>query len=147
MSEHRSALQRSSYFKGLSTTEIDQVVGLAQDQAFSRGDRLVEQSSEGQQVFLLLSGRAEVLLHRADGPIATIGELEIVGERALLGGRRRSATVRAKDDVTVLCWDAEDLLSLMATHHTLGLKIMRSLALKLSDRLDDANHALRNALS
>jgi hypothetical protein len=56
-------------------------------------DLLVEQGSEGDELFLLLDG---VLRVEVDGePLAEVGPGAILGERAVLEGGRRTATLRA----------------------------------------------------
>ena len=63
------------------------------------GSLLTEQGAEGDEVFLLLNG---VLSVEVDGePIAQVGPGAILGERALLEGGRRTATLRAESKVKV----------------------------------------------
>ena len=63
------------------------------------GSLLTEQGAEGDEVFLLLNG---VLSVEVDGePIAQVGPGAILGERALLEGGRRTATLRAASKVKV----------------------------------------------
>lgn len=57
------------------------------------GDTLVEQGDAGDELFLLLDG---VLLVEVDGEaVAEVGPGAILGERAVLEGARRTATLRA----------------------------------------------------
>jgi hypothetical protein len=57
------------------------------------GETLVEQGEEGNELYLLLDG---VLSVRVDAnPIAEVGPGAILGERALLEGGRRTATLQA----------------------------------------------------
>ena len=63
-------------------------------QELEPGTVLVEQGEAGDELFLLLDGVLEV---DVDGtPIAEIGPGAIVGERALLEGGTRTASLRAK---------------------------------------------------
>jgi Cyclic nucleotide-binding domain len=69
---------------------------------------LVEQGDEGDELFLLLDG---VLLVEVDGrPVAEVGPGSLLGERALLEGGRRTATLRAVTParVAVVPGDAVD---------------------------------------
>jgi hypothetical protein len=64
-----------------------------------QGDVLWEQGSEGATVCLLLDGVLEVIV---DGePVATLGPGALIGERAVLEGGRRTATLRAETPVRV----------------------------------------------
>jgi CRP-like cAMP-binding protein len=64
------------------------------------GDALVEQGDEGRELFLLLDGIVDV---EVDGDVvAEIGPGALLGERALLEGGTRTATVWATTPVRVV---------------------------------------------
>jgi hypothetical protein len=83
------------------------------------GETLVEQGSEGNELYLLLDGVLEVIV---DGePLAEVGPGALLGERALLEEGRRTATLKAKTQarVAVVPADAIEqsaLPELAATH-------------------------------
>jgi hypothetical protein len=83
------------------------------------GETLVEQGAEGQELYLLLDGVLEV---GVDGrPVAEVGPGALLGERALLEGGRRTATLRARTParIAVVPADAVDptaLPELAASH-------------------------------
>ena len=63
------------------------------------GETLVEQGAEGTELYLLLDGVLEVVV---DGePLAEVGPGALRGERALLEGGRRTATLRARTPARV----------------------------------------------
>jgi cyclic nucleotide-binding protein len=65
----------------------------------AKGDNLVEQGEAGNELFLLLDG---VLSVEVDGkPVAEVGPGAILGERALLEGGTRTATLKALTAVRV----------------------------------------------
>jgi hypothetical protein len=65
----------------------------------NEGDALTEQGADGNELYLLLDGVVDV---EVDGePIAEIGPGAQLGERALLEGGKRTATVRAKTKARV----------------------------------------------
>ncbi|MGB2953789.1 MAG: cyclic nucleotide-binding domain-containing protein [Gaiellaceae bacterium] len=73
-----------------------------------KGELLVEQGDEGNELYLLLDGMLEVV---ADGePVAEVGPGALLGERALLEGGTRTATLRAttKARVAVVPADSVD---------------------------------------
>jgi hypothetical protein len=59
-----------------------------------KGDAVVEQGDPGNELFLLLDGVLDVVVD--DEPIAEVGPGAILGERAVLEGGRRTATLRAR---------------------------------------------------
>ena len=69
------------------------------------GETLVEQGAEGRELYLLLDGVLEVVV---DGePLAEVGPGALLGERALLEGGRRTATLRARTPARVAVVPAE----------------------------------------
>jgi CRP-like cAMP-binding protein len=59
----------------------------------ARGETLVEQGSAGRELFVLLDGVFDVEIDGA--VVAQVGSGAILGERAVLGDGRRTATLRA----------------------------------------------------
>ncbi len=148
---HRS-IQNSEFFRGLGEAQIELLMAEAKVRAFNRGDWVLQQSGESDAVLFILAGRTEVLVSQVGREanmevIAVIGAGELIGERALLGERRRSASVRARDDVHALQWQAASLDRVFKEHQEIGYIVMSGLARKLSDRLAAANNNLRNALT
>jgi hypothetical protein len=71
----------------------------------SEGDTLVEQGSASDELFLLLNG---VLVVEVDGEkLAELGPGAVLGERAVLEGGTRTATLRAVTDCKVAAVPAE----------------------------------------
>ncbi|TMD46042.1 MAG: cyclic nucleotide-binding domain-containing protein [Chloroflexi bacterium] len=83
------------------------------------GEALVEQGQAGDELFLLLDG---VLSVDVDGKVlAEVGPGAILGERALLEGGTRTATLRALTPARVAVANADqispDALAELATGH------------------------------
>ena len=71
------------------------------------GDTLVNQGEPGHELFLLLDG---VLIAKVDGrEVAEVGPGAILGERAVLEGGRRTATLRAVTPAKVAVASADQL--------------------------------------
>ena len=67
------------------------------------GAELIAEGTEGDVAFLLAAGTAEV--SRSGEVVATLRRGDMVGERALITGEPRNATVRARMPVTALSFD------------------------------------------
>jgi hypothetical protein len=85
----------------------------------NQGDALVEQGESGDELFLLLDG---VLSVEVDGnALAEVGPGAILGERALLKGGKRTATLRALTPIRVAVVGADQVspeaLGELATGH------------------------------
>jgi hypothetical protein len=71
------------------------------------GDRVVEQGADGDEVFLLLNGVLGVEVDGAE--VAEVGPGAILGERAVLEGGRRTATLRAVTSAKLAVVTADQL--------------------------------------
>ena len=71
---------------------------------FPDGAAIVHEGDEADEIFVLLAGEAEVVREASGFPvfINKLAEGQLFGEMAVLGGTRRTATVRAMGDVEVL---------------------------------------------
>ena len=74
----------------------------AQEQLFAAGEAIVRQGASGHSMYVVLKGRARVVLEPAGQEVAVIEPGGFFGEMSMLTGEPRAATVRAIDDVRVL---------------------------------------------
>ena len=91
----------------LDDDDIDWMVGVGTKREFRFGDKLIEEGTKTDQMFIILDGQVNVTVHSKK--IAKLGSGEIVGEMSFLDTRPSSATVSALEDVTVLQLDYADL--------------------------------------
>lgn len=79
----------------------DSFVAIAHARAHVAGDTLIRVADEGRDVFLMLSGKADVLVHSPDGRMVIYTRVapgDLVGVLAAIDGAPRSASVVACDD-------------------------------------------------
>ena len=69
---------------------------------FAAGEPIVRQGESGSSMYVVLSGRARVLLEPSGQEVATIEKGGFFGEMSMLTGDPRTATVRATEDTRVL---------------------------------------------
>jgi len=69
---------------------------------FAAGEAIVRQGAPGDSMFVMLDGRARVILEPSNQPVALIEGGGYFGEMSMLTGDARTATVRAIDDARVL---------------------------------------------
>jgi CRP-like cAMP-binding protein len=102
----------ATVFAQLSARELDDVARVSDERHIDAGAALCGQSDFGQDAFVIASGHVSV---DVDGrEIATAGPGQLVGDWALFGNGRRSATLRAVTPVDVVVIDPRELDSLLA---------------------------------
>ena len=74
---------------------------------FATGEPIVRQGDSGQSMYVVLSGRTQVVLEPSGKEVALIDAGGFFGEMSMLTGDPRTATVRAMGDVRVLEITAE----------------------------------------
>jgi CRP-like cAMP-binding protein len=62
---------------------------------FERGDVIIREGEQGEELFLISEGEVEVM--RQDHEVARLGPAEFFGESALISGEPRNATVIATE--------------------------------------------------
>jgi len=74
---------------------------------YQEGDAIVRQGEVGECMYVISSGKAEVLVKkgRKQVRIATLGPRDFFGEMALFDREKRSATVRAMNEVQAIAMD------------------------------------------
>ena len=102
--EALSILRGEALFQCLSETQLDHLVKQARLNHFGRGERVIEEGDEGDSMFILLRGAAEVSVAKngSNIPVATLSSGDCFGEMSLLTGETRSATVKADGDCYVM---------------------------------------------
>jgi putative ABC transport system ATP-binding protein len=104
-------LSQSSVFKGLTPATLAEVAEKMRRARFPAGTAIVRQGEAGDKFYLIRSGSVDVIVglgtaeeHR----VATLKEGEFFGERALITGEPRNATVAAREEVEAYALGKED---------------------------------------
>jgi len=107
--EHLAAID---LFKTLDENARLALSKRANEYLFAAGEAIVRQDAAGDSMFVLMSGNARVVLEPSGQEVAVIPAGGFFGEMSMLTGDRRTATVKALDDVCVLEISAKDFRAL-----------------------------------
>src|SRR5207253_2682860 len=100
----REILRGDALFQCLDDEQLEALLQRSRLNHFGRGERVIEEGAEGDSMFVLLRGSANVSVAK-NGAAISVGTLhsgDCFGEMSLLTGERRTATVRAAADCYVL---------------------------------------------
>src|SRR6266436_3287024 len=102
--EARAILRSEALFECLSDDQISDLVQQSHVSHFGRGERVIREGQDGNSMFILLRGAAQVSVAKNGStiPVATLKAPDCFGEMSLLTGERRTATVRAESDCQVM---------------------------------------------
>jgi CRP-like cAMP-binding protein len=101
---------------------------------YNEGQVLFRQGDEGDAAYVVLSGRAEVIVDSSAGElkVAEVEPNEIVGEIAILCDVSRTATVKAATPLEVLRIRKDHFLRLLTEFPEMTVEIVKVLADRLS---------------
>jgi small-conductance mechanosensitive channel/CRP-like cAMP-binding protein len=100
----RVMLRQQPLFKSFTDDQLDALLPRGQLTSFGRGEKVIEQGANGDSMFILVKGEANVVLNRNgfDTHIASLRSGDCFGEMSLLTGEKRSASVVANSDCEVV---------------------------------------------
>jgi CRP/FNR family transcriptional regulator, cyclic AMP receptor protein len=126
-------LRRVPIFAEIEPAKLKLLAFMCERVGFDPGKRLMQQGDPADAAYLIIDGRAEVILETCSGPVivATVGANEIVGEVGILGNMPRAASVRAKDRVIALRIPKEPFMRMVREFPTIAVSIIQELAQRL----------------
>ena len=98
-------LARVPLFRALKHRQIENLAGSMVRRKYTAGETIVTQGKEGIGLFVLVSGKAEVVRTGAEGGSVTLnvfGPMDFFGELALLDGGPHTASVVAVEETECL---------------------------------------------
>lgn len=111
-----AALRQIPLFRALTDSEVDRVAPRMKMLSYGAGEAILRQGEDGDSMYLMLTGKANVSLQSAGGlsqQVAVLWPGDFFGEMSLLTGEKRSATVEAVAQVDCLSLEKADLIDLL----------------------------------
>ncbi len=127
----RKALAASTLFAGLPDDALDRVAAHSRWSRFAPGEAVIREGEDSRAMYLIAGGTASVLQNGKE--LARLGEGELFGEIAFLTGQRRSATIRAAGELTIVEIDGVALAALLQRRPDLAEELERRMAIRLED--------------
>jgi CRP/FNR family cyclic AMP-dependent transcriptional regulator len=143
LNEEVELLKGVPIFSKIEQAKLKLLAFTSERMTFTAGQELFHQGDQGDAMYVILGGVADVLIDTPGGQI-TVAELKkngFVGEIAILCDVPRTATIKAREQLATLRISKDMFYRLIAEFPQMAIEIMRELA----HRLEDTNEKLRNA--
>ncbi|MBI1384517.1 MAG: cyclic nucleotide-binding domain-containing protein [Rhizobiales bacterium] len=142
-----SMLRRIPLFAQIDTGKLKLLAFSSERLQYSVGQSLFRQGEEADHAYVVVDGSADVIVETPAGPVtvAMIQRNALVGEIGLLCDVGRTATITAREPLTVLKISKEHFLKLLEESPSTARGVMRELAQRLADTTAELTNA-RNRL-
>ncbi|MEW5855098.1 MAG: Stp1/IreP family PP2C-type Ser/Thr phosphatase [Myxococcota bacterium] len=138
-------LKRIPLFHHLTYQELVKVLNITYLEVFEAGAQIIAEGMEGQELYVILSGK--VIVSKGGQDLAELNPGVHFGEMALVDQSPRSATVRARDTTRVMVIGRKQFYNLIRKEPVLAVKLLWSFVQVLSHRLRETNEQLQGARS
>ena len=154
MKYNYNTIKEYSLFDGLTESEIEKFISLMKFKTIKDKEIIMKEGDDGDTIVLLLSGEVcitqaltlknkramddnrEKVLIRVDASLHPFfGEISLFNEVD-----KRTATISATSECDIAILDDNDIINLCNEDNSLGYKIMKNLAEKLSSSLEKTNN-------
>jgi len=133
-------LQKVPLFQSLKRKQLEQIANRMVERRFSAGDAIVTQGKGGEGLFILVSGKAEAILTKADGSkvvLNNFGPTDFFGELAILDeGGVRTASVVTLEPTQCLVLIRWDFLGILREDAEMAIVILQELAKRFRATLE-----------
>ena len=143
LQKHRIHDSLAAALGDLSADSLNDIAAKGEIRQYMQGDKIIFQGDPAEDFYILTRGRVEVLHQREDGRAHLINfhdPGEYFGEIGLLQNRRRSATVRAADEVEVLVLDRQTFQELLDKSNTIEAAVSSEAAKRIARLVTGDDH-------
>ncbi|HXX92158.1 MAG TPA: cyclic nucleotide-binding domain-containing protein, partial [Planctomycetota bacterium] len=148
-----NSISKMQIFSGVHVAKLMRIVRLIKGTRVPSGRAIVQRGKPGEGFFIVLEGACEVVQQEETGPesvLVTLPPGECFGEMSLITGEPASATVRAKDDATVLVISKENFHAMLGIAPEVAITLARILAGRLTSTsrrvLDELRKGMKGRL-
>jgi small-conductance mechanosensitive channel/CRP-like cAMP-binding protein len=131
-------LARVDFLSALRPDDLNRLAETAEIRLFGAGSVVARRGESGDSLFIVASGRLEVVDEPSDGrPARAVGTRDVgdyVGEMSLLTGAPRPATVRALEDTELAVLTREVLRPILVADPTAAERLSKTLAVHTAAR-------------
>jgi CRP-like cAMP-binding protein len=145
LEEDVELLRNIPLFAKIEPSKLKLLAFTSERLTFNPGDSLFKQGDDGDALYVIMEGEADILVDTPNGQItvATMAKNDFVGDIAVLCDVPRTATVTATTKLTTMRVTKDLFFQLVCQFPQIAIEIMRVLA----RRLDVTTRQLQDAVS
>jgi CRP-like cAMP-binding protein len=131
LSSDVSSLQQIPMFRDIEGARLKLIALASERFNYRAGDLLLREGDRADGVFVILDGKARVVVGAAEVRVAEVGAGAVVGEMGVVLDRPYSGTIIAETPLTALRIEKRTFLDLLAKVPQFSLAMIRELASRL----------------
>lgn len=127
-------IRRVPLFTQVPVPHLEALAAGVVKRRYRRGEAIVEQGKNSNALFIILNGRARVVMtdrHSREVILATLREGDYLGEMSLIDSQAHSATVMAEIITDVLVLKRDNFLKCLADSSAMAMAVMNGLVQRL----------------
>jgi predicted RND superfamily exporter protein len=124
-------------FEGLRPSQAKIVALMGELRTFPHGQTIVREGESGNEMFVLIGGKAEVRKNGQSRVIRQVTRGDMFGEMGLIRHHNRMADIIATEDVEVLVMNERFLNRMQRRYPRIGARIFLNIAKDLANRLEE----------
>jgi len=149
MSQELEFLSKVLVLAGVSQEGLKKILGISRERRFEPGKAIIEEGESGDSMYIIKEGEVEISMSitlplsggEKEKVLVRLGPGTNFGEMAFIfGNEQRSATVLARNQVSLLEIKSSDFDKFVQEYPKDGVSILRNIAKIVSERLRKANH-------
>jgi serine/threonine protein phosphatase PrpC/CRP-like cAMP-binding protein len=136
-------LHRMPLFRHLTYQELVRVMNIVDVRSLAKGERVLEEGDEGDEMFIVLTG--SVTVHSGDAKIVGLGPGQHFGEMALVDKVPRSASITSEEESKLMVLRRRDFFDIVRKDHDVAVKLLWAFLGVLTERLRRTSRDLGDA--
>ncbi len=143
-------LRKFSLFQELDESLLDEFAAYIQVKHYNADSSICFLEDRGDEIFFIVKGSLSVVLplYRFDSRYRIASEIEegnFFGELSFIDGKKRSANIRAKEDVDLLVLSRRDYDKVIKHNHEAGCRIQGKIIARMVRIIRDMNETYSSA--
>ncbi|MFC1477858.1 cyclic nucleotide-binding domain-containing protein [Candidatus Margulisiibacteriota bacterium] len=133
--ENLKFLRKTELFAGIKALDLEDIARIMFMQIEDDGEIICKEGDEGNELYIVHSGKVDVIKKEngKEKVVATIGVGACVGEMAILGKTKRTATLRANGDVELLVIREDQFEGILRSHPDVDITLLHLLVRRLTN--------------